>query len=104
MELIRVYRLSANLQQILGNHWYVQRWVPQYGRYYSRLLHMRRGATHGDLVPPTTFNIVIDAVVLKKLWEVCGPQESLNRLGWAARDHDTVLYTDYDRIVARKPI
>ena len=104
MEVIRVYRLSANLKQILCNYWCVYRLVPRSGRYYIQILQMGRGATHGDPVPPTIFNIVIDAVVWGKLQEVCGPQESLNGLGWAARDQDTVLYADYDCIALRNPI
>ena len=63
MEVLRVYGLSANLQQILGNYCYGHRLVPQSGRYYSRLIQMGRGVAHGDPVPPTTFNIVVDAVV-----------------------------------------
>ena len=33
-----------------------------------------RGVTHGGLVSPTIFNIVLDAVVREVLLEFCGPQ------------------------------
>ena len=104
MEVLRVYGLIVNLKQILGNYWYEQRLVLRSGKYYSRLLHMGQGVTYGYPVTPTTFNIVVDAVVWEKLREVCGPQEPLNRMGWAAGDQDTVIYTDYDRIPVRNPI
>ena len=58
----------------------------------------------GGSVSPTTFNIVVNAVVHTELQEVCGSQEALPRMGWAAGDQDIMFYADYGRFIGRNPI
>ena len=48
--------------------------------------------THGDPVSPTVFNILVNAVVRMVLLEVCGPQESHNRIGWVSGENNIVFY------------
>ena len=54
--------------------------------------------TQGDLVSPTIFNIVMDAVIRVVLLEVCRPQEEHHGLFWVAGEHNIVFYSDYSHI------
>ena len=78
--------------------------IPRTGRYYGRSFQTGQGVTQGDLVYPTIFNIVVDAVVRETLREVCGPQEALHGLGWKVGEHYIVFYAYGVRISARNPI
>ena len=57
--------------------------VPKAVKLYERPFSTGRGVTHGDLVSPTIFNIVVDVVIRADLLEVCGPQEAQHGFGWA---------------------
>ena len=65
---------------------------------------MGRGVTKWDLVPPTIFIIVVNAVVWDILMEVCGPQESQHGLVWVTGKYGTVFYADNGGIMGRNPI
>ena len=55
---------------------------------------MGRGVNQGDSVPPTMFNIIVDAAVRETLQEICGPQEAQHGFGWLAEEHDISFYAD----------
>ena len=78
--------------------------VPKEGRFYGKPSRTERGVTQGGPVSPTIFNIVVDAVVSAVLLEVCGLHESQHGLGWAAGEHNIVLYAEDSHIVGRNPI
>ena len=60
---------------------------------------MGRGVNQGDSVPPTMFNIIVDAAVRETLQEICGPQEAQHGFGWLAEEHDISFYADDGWIV-----
>ena len=93
-----------NLQFLLGRYWECKRLVPRSRRYYDRPFKMGQGVTQGDPVPPTIFNIVVNAVVRATLWEVYGPWEALHGLGWPAGNQKIVTYVDDDHVAGRNPI
>ena len=47
------------------------------------------------MVSPKIFNIVVDAVVIAVLLEVCGPQEAHHGFGRVAGKHSVFFYADY---------
>ena len=55
---------------------------------------MGRGATQGDPVSLTIFNILVYAVVRAVLLEVCGTQEAQNGFIWEVGEHNICLYVD----------
>ena len=57
--------------------------VTKGGKYYGQPFSTRRGVTQGDLVSPTLFNIIVDAVVRATLQEIFGPQEAQQGFGWS---------------------
>ena len=78
--------------------------VQKESRFYVWRFGMEIGVSQGDPVSPTTPNILVDAVVREVLQEVCEPQEVQHVSGWAAREHNIVLYADNVRIEGRNPI
>ena len=57
--------------------------------------------TQGDPTSPTIFNIIVDAVFLAVLEEVCSPLEAQNGIVCAAGDRNLVFYAD-DGMIARR--
>ena len=86
MEILRGYRLRANLHRILGRYWVGQILVPRSERYYGRPFQTGQGVIQGDPVSSTIFNKIVNAVAQEMLREVCRPQEDLRGLEWAERE------------------
>ena len=57
-----------------------------------------------DLVSPTIFNILADAVVRAVLVDVCRSQEAHHGFGWAVGKHNIRFYADDGQIAGRNPI
>ena len=74
MDILRVYGLVPNLQRLLKRLWDDQVVVPKAGKLFGVLFRMEIGVTQGDLISPTIFNILMEAVVRAVLLEVFGPQ------------------------------
>ena len=74
------------------------------GRYYSRPFRTERRVTQGGPVSPTVSNIVVNAAIRAVMLEVFVPQESQHVLGWAAGEHNIVLYVYNGRIPGCNPI
>ena len=104
MEILRGYGLGPNIQIILQRFWYDQVVVPKAGEFFGQSLRMERGVNQGDLVSPTIFNIVVDAVVREVRLEVFGPHEAHHGFGWAVVEHNIVFYADDVRISGCKSI
>ena len=68
--------------------------VPKAGKLFGRPFRTERGVTHGYLVSPTIFNIVMDAVVRVVLLEVCGPQEEHHGFVWEVGEHNIIFYAN----------
>ena len=82
MEIIKDCGLGTQLRRLLQRFWEDRAVVTKAGMCYVRQLNMGIGVTQGVLVCPTVFNIVVGAVVMAVLLEVCGLQEAHHRLGW----------------------
>ena len=70
LELLRGYRMGANLDRLLDNYWPRQMIVPKLGKYPRTAFGSGRGVTHGDPKYPMIFNIVVYGVVRAVLEEV----------------------------------
>ena len=63
--------MGQNLDRLLENYWRRQRIVPKIGKYMGTEFGTGRGVTQRDTTSPMLFNIVVDAVVLLVLEELC---------------------------------
>ena len=104
MEIMRGYGLGSNLQMILQRFWGNQVVVLKAGKLFGRPFWTERGVTQGYQVSSTIFNIKVYKVVISVLLGVYIPQEANHGLGWAAVQHNIVLYTDDGRIAVHNPI
>jgi hypothetical protein len=63
LQLLRDYGLGSHLLLLLTNFWNSIQVVARQQGYYGESFKSERGTTQGDIVSPTIFNVVIDAVV-----------------------------------------
>ena len=83
---------------ILRTYWYWFQVVVRAGGYYGREFQGFRGVTKGDPLPPTIFNVVVDAMVrhwFNKMVESSGGQ------GWRGQEvrHQNALFYADDRMM-----
>ena len=73
--------------------------VARAGRYYGKGFKGERGVTQGDLLSPTIFNVVVDAVVCH--WLLLAMQEA-ERRGERGRErrHQAALFYADDGMIA----
>ena len=93
--------MGPNLDRILENYWLRQRIFPKVGKYRGALFSTGRGVTQGDSASLLIFIILVDAVVLEVLEEVCSPQEAHNGMEWEAGERNLVFIVDSGRIAGR---
>ena len=91
LEVLNGYGMGPNLTHLLKSYWGRQRIAPKTGKFLRKAFRTGRGLTQGDPASPMIFNIVVDAVVRAVLDVVCGPQEALHGLGWAAGERNVVF-------------
>ena len=65
LEILEGYGVGLNELGFLKFYWDNQRCVVKCGKYHGETVVPCTGATHGGVVSPTLFNILVDAVVLK---------------------------------------
>jgi hypothetical protein len=63
LEILEKYGVGPNLIRLLRNFWNKLLVVARQSGYHSSPFSVRRGVTQGDVISPTIFNIVVDAVV-----------------------------------------
>ena len=104
MDILNVFVFGTILHILL--QWYRDKHkvLQMAGKNFGRMLRTERRVTQEDPVSLKIFNIVVDAVVRAVMLEVCGPQEANNGFGWAAGEHNFVLFADYGQIAGRNPI
>ena len=91
MEILRGYSLGKNIWRLQQRFRYEKAVVTKAGRYYVWKLRTERGVNHGDLVSPTVFRILLDAVIRAAMTEVRFPQEAQHGLVFTVRENIIVL-------------
>ena len=74
--------------------------VAQAGGYYRTVFKGERGVTQGDLLSPTIFNEVVDAVVRHWVTGVIADAEEQVELGKEGRHHAALFYAYYGMIAS----
>ena len=63
LEILEVYGVGPKARKLLQTYWHRLTMVARVGGYYGTTFRGERGATQGDPLSPTIFNVVVDAVV-----------------------------------------
>jgi hypothetical protein len=63
LQLLQRYGMGERLLKILTNFWSSLRVVARQQGYYGDPFKSKRGTTQGDIISPTIFNIIVDAIV-----------------------------------------
>ena len=63
MQLLTDYGVGPNIIRLLRTFWNNLQVVARQSGYYSSPFRICRGVTQGDVISPTIFNIVVDAIV-----------------------------------------
>ena len=63
LEILEGYCVIPKSRRLLTNYWRRLTMVARAGGYYGTSFEGERGVMQGDLLSPTIFNVVVDAVV-----------------------------------------
>lgn len=66
------YKVGPRLCRVLTRFWDGHTMYVRQSRFYGKAIRAERGVTQGDIVSPTLFNLVVDAVVRR--WRQLQPQ------------------------------
>jgi Reverse transcriptase (RNA-dependent DNA polymerase) len=88
INLLRQYGVGNNTCRILQGIWNNDTMMPRQQNYYKQPFHAERGIRQGDIISPTIFNIVVDAVIQE--WERQLPPQ----------EHTILLFYPDDGLIA----
>jgi retron-type reverse transcriptase len=63
LQLLQAYGVGPNICLIIDNIWNNDTLILKQHQYYSQAMQTSRGVRQGDIMSPTLFNIMVDAVV-----------------------------------------
>jgi hypothetical protein len=63
LQLLHAYGVGPNICQIIDNIWSNDTLILKQHQYYAQAMQTSRGVRQGDIMSPTLFNIMVDAVV-----------------------------------------
>ena len=77
--------------------------VARAGGYYGAAFKRERGVTQGNLISPTIFNVVVDAVVRHWVTGVILDSEERGELGKEGRIQAALFYADDGMVASSEP-
>ena len=63
LDLLKAYGAGPQCLRLLKNFWEMQKVVAKQSGYFGNPFDATRGVTQGDIISPTIFNIIADAVI-----------------------------------------
>ena len=95
--------MGPQLCSLLRKYWSWIRKVSKAGGYYGALFKGARGVKHGDLLSPTIFNVVVDAVVQHWVTIMVEIAEERDGRGQEVRHQNSFFYADYGMVALLDP-
>ena len=99
LDILEGYSVGPQARRLLQTYWRRLTMVARAGGYYETALQGARGVTQGDLLSPTIFNVMLDAVVRHWLTGVIVGAEERVECGKEGRHQAALFYAD-DGMVA----
>ena len=98
MLILEGYGVGANICRIISMMWQGDTLVPRQAGYYGKAFKAKRGVRVGDVMSPTVFNIVVDAVV--RHWKHLHNPVEFEELALFYADDGMITGTDQARVQA----
>ena len=70
LDILEGYGVGPRLRGLLRFYWMNQQCVARQSNYHGKAFRPTRGVTQGGVISPTLFNILVDAVVRKWLFDI----------------------------------
>ena len=91
------------MRQLLREYWNKSTIVARTGGYYGTGFKGGQGVTQGDLLSPTIFNVVVDAVVRHWVTLAVTEAETRGERGREGRHQAALLYADDGMLASSDP-
>ena len=101
LEILEGYGVGANALRLLRQFWDSQQIVARQAGYHGKPFTAGRGLVQGDILSPTLFNIICDAVVRYWIAEVLSDDAAMDGLDAAVQSQLALFYADDGMIGSR---
>ena len=103
LEILEGYGVGPRARRLLQSYWRRLTMVARTGGYYGTAFKGGRGVAQGDPLPPTIFNLVVDAVFRHWMTGVIADAEAQGDLGKEGRHHTALFYADDGMVASSDP-
>ena len=100
LEILEGYGMGPRARRLLRAYWGKMTMVERERGYYGEAFKGARGVTQGDLISPTIFNVVVDAVVIHWVKMALDEEEKKGNEG---RHQAALLYAEDGMISSSNP-
>ena len=104
LEILDEYGVGPRAIELLRKYWHRLTMVAQACGYYGTYFQVGRGVMQGDLLSPTIFNVVVDAVVRHWVTGFIAESEARGDLGQEGRHQAALFYADNVMVAAVDPV
>jgi Reverse transcriptase (RNA-dependent DNA polymerase) len=84
INLLEQYGVGPNMLQIIKNIWDNNTIIPKQNQYFGQAFQSERGVRQGDIISPTLFHIMLDAVL--KNYEINARMDNITKVQFYADD------------------
>ena len=103
LEILEGYDVGPSARWLLKTYWRRLTMVARLVGYYGEAFKGERGVTQGDLLSPTIFNVVVDAVVRHWVDGIVDKAEEKGETVREGRHQSAVFYADDSMVVLSDP-
>ena len=103
LEILEGYSVGPNARSILTKYWRRLTMVARAEGYYGTAFGRERGVTQGNPLPPTIFNVVVDAVVWHWVNGIMEEAEARGETGREGRHQAALFYAKDGMVVSLDP-
>ena len=103
LDILDSYDVGPLSCRLLRTYWRRLTMVERAGGYYGADFKGDRGVTQGDPLPPTLFNVVVDAVVRNCLTMMVEGAEERVECGQEGRHHNSLFYANNGMVSSLDP-
>ena len=104
LEILEGYGVGPQARKLLQTYWQRLTMVARAGSYYGTTFRGEIGVTQGDLMSPTIFNVVVDAVVRHWVQGVVEESEARGEIGKEGRHQAELFYTNNGMVASSDPV